>query len=222
MRYLLDVGLQVLESGTKESALVLIGLGESVDFLHTLGPELNLAGKEIDTSSLVQWRFNEGRLRDTSLTGTSPQESVGHTGASVGHRQSGRSRTLFGIDNLVATELDPLGESITGLTHNLRIFLREKGNDGKARVATSNGDAVVGWVRALDLGDEAGGANDVESGHTEETLGVVNLPGLKNLRNDGHGTVDRVGDDQHVGLRGVFSSSLSQITDDRGIGVEEI
>lgn len=222
MRYLINVVLQLFASFSKEIVLVGVGLGERVDFLHALGSELNLAGKEIDTSILVQWRFNEGRFGEASLTGTSPQESVGHTGTSIGHRQSSRSRTLLGIDNFVTTELDSLCESITGLTHDLGVFLREKRDNGMARVTASNGDIVVGWVRALELGDEAGGTNDVEGGHTEETLGVVNTPGLENLRYDGHGAVDRVGDNQQVGPRGVLSSSLSQITDNRGIGVEKI
>jgi len=57
-------------------------------------------------------------------------------------------------------------------------------------VATDDGDVLVGGVGALELGDEAGGADDVEGGDTEETLRVVDTPGLEDLGRDRDGGVD--------------------------------
>jgi hypothetical protein len=57
-------------------------------------------------------------------------------------------------------------------------------------VAADNGDFLVGRVGLLDLGDEAGGADDVEGGDAEETLGIVDVLGLVDLGDDGDGGVD--------------------------------
>jgi hypothetical protein len=57
-------------------------------------------------------------------------------------------------------------------------------------VTADNGNVLAGGVGALDLGDEAGGTDNVEGGDTEETLGVVDTAGLVDLGNDGDGGVD--------------------------------
>ena len=68
--------------------------------------------------------------------------------------------------------------------------MREEGNDGRAGVATDDGDVLVGGVGALDLGDETGSTDDVEGGDTKEALGVVDTLGLEDLGADGDGGVD--------------------------------
>ena len=57
-------------------------------------------------------------------------------------------------------------------------------------MTTDNGDVLAGGVAVLDLGDEAGGADDVEGGDTEEALGIVDALGLEDLGGDGDGGVD--------------------------------
>jgi hypothetical protein len=57
-------------------------------------------------------------------------------------------------------------------------------------VTANDGDGLAGGVGLLDLGDEAGGTDNVEGGNTEETLGVVDTTGLVDLGNDGDGGVD--------------------------------
>jgi hypothetical protein len=106
-------------------------------------------------------------------------------------------------------------------------------------VATNDGDVLAGGVGVLQLGDEAGSANNVEGGDTKEALGVVDTLGLEDLGADGDGGVDlflsipisrflqcsyayRVGDDQDVGLGGVVSGGLGQVADDGGVGVEQV
>lgn len=109
-------------------------------------------------------------------------------------------------------------------------------------MATDNGDGLVGGVGLLDLGDEARGTDDVKGGDTEETLGVVDTAGLVDLRDDGDGGVDLsnevscwlvkddsdgkatygVGDDEDVGLGRRLGGGLGKVTDDGGVGVEEV
>jgi hypothetical protein len=81
---------------------------------------------------------------------------------------------------------------------------------------------AVGRVGLLDLGDEAAGADDVEGGHTEELLGVVDTLGLEDLGGDWDGAVDGVGDDEELGLGGVLSGGNGEIADDGGVGVEQV
>jgi hypothetical protein len=105
-------------------------------------------------------------------------------------------------------------------------------------VATDDGDVLVGGVGTLELRDEARGADDVEGGDTEKTLGVVDTLSLEDLGRDGNGGVDLrasilytmprnsctygVRDDQDVSLGSVVCGGLGQVTDDRGVGVEQI
>jgi hypothetical protein len=57
-------------------------------------------------------------------------------------------------------------------------------------VTTNYSNVLIGGVGAFELGDEAGGTDDVESGNTEETLGVVDAFRLENLGGNGNGRVD--------------------------------
>ena len=57
-------------------------------------------------------------------------------------------------------------------------------------MAADNGDVLFGWVGVLDFGDEAGGADDIEGGDTEEPLGVEDACLLEDLGEDGDGGVD--------------------------------
>lgn len=100
--------------------------------------------------------------------------------------------------------------------------LAEEGNDGDTGVTTDNGDVLVDGVGLLDLGDEAGGTDDVEGGDTEEGLGVVDTTGLEDLSADGHGGVDGVRDDEDLGLGGGLGDGLGEVTDDAGVGVEQV
>lgn len=116
----------------------------------------------------------------------------------------------------------------------------EQGHNGDTRVTADNRDVLVGRVGSLDLRDESGGTNDVKSGHTEQTLGVVDAFALVDFGTDGNGRVDliscyqnnaffcprrmsyRVRDDQEVGIGCGISSGLCKVSDNRRIGVEEI
>lgn len=102
------------------------------------------------------------------------------------------------------------------------VALAEERNDGDTRVTTDNSNILVFRVSALDLADEAAGADDIEGGDTEEALGVVDAMGLEDLGDDRNGGVNGVGDDEKIGLRAGFGAGLSKVTNDRGVGVEKI
>lgn len=89
-------------------------------------------------------------------------------------------------------------------------------------MTANNGDLLVRRVGVLDLRDEAGSTDDIKSGDTEQTLGVVDALGLENLSGDGDGGVDRVGNDENVGIGSVISSGLGQVANNGRVGVEQI
>ena len=74
----------------------------------------------------------------------------------------------------------------------------------------------------LDLGHESGSTNNIEGGDTEKTLGVVNSFCLEDLCNDRNCGVHWVGDNKDVCIGSRFSSGFGEISDNGGIGVEEI
>ena len=87
---------------------------------------------------------------------------------------------------------------------------------------TNDCNVLISGVSALVLRDEAASADDVKGGDTEETLWVVGAFGFKYFGADGNSGVDGIGDDENIGLWGGIRNSLCQVSDDGGIGVEEI
>jgi hypothetical protein len=82
-----------------------------------------------------------------------------------------------------------------------------------------DGNSSVLGVSTLDLAQESAGSNDIESGNTEQSLGVKDTSLLEDFGKDGDGRVDGVGDDADHGLGAVFSTCLGKVTNDRGVGV---
>lgn len=129
------------------------------------------------------------------------------------------------------------------------VGLGDQRNDGGTRVTTNDRNELVGRVGLLDLRDEARGTDNVQGGNTEDALGVVDTLRLEDLSNNGDGGVDlfpmseswttsklhnqwryqidlsatyRVGDNEDVSVRSSISTGLGKVTDDRGVGVEEV
>jgi hypothetical protein len=98
--------------------------------------------------------------------------------------------------------------------------LAEERYDGLPGVAANYDDVLVRWIRVLDLGDEAGGTDDIEGGHTEHLLGIVDALALEDFGRDGNGAVDWVRDDEHGGVRAGVCGSFGEVADDGGVGVE--
>lgn len=85
-----------------------------------------------------------------------------------------------------------------------------------------NRDVLISGIRALVLRDETARADDIQGCNAEETFGVVCAFCLEYLGADGDSAVDRVGDDQNVGIWGGVCDGFGQIPDDGGVSVEEV
>lgn len=188
---LLDVLLQVHQAGIEELLLVLVDRADLVDLLNTVGAELDARGEEVDALVLVQGGVDEGGLDDALLALGGAEQGLGEASTGHGHGEGGGTGTVLGLDDLVTTELDAVDQGVAGLTGEGGVGgLRQQGDDGHTGVATNDGDLLTGGVGTLDLGDEARGTDDIEGGDTEQTLGVVDTPGLVDLGDDGDGGVD--------------------------------
>jgi hypothetical protein len=113
------------------------------------------------------------------------EASTGHC-----HREGGAAGSVLSLDDLVATKLHAVHVVLQFLAVKVLSRLREKGNDGRAGVATDNRDALVSRIGALDLANEAAGADDIEGSDSEQTLRVVDALGLEDLGGDWDGGVD--------------------------------
>jgi hypothetical protein len=217
-----DVALELANSDIDKLLLVLSDLADLVDLLNTVGAELNVGGEEVDTLVLEERGLDEGGLDNTLLALSGLEEGLGEAGTGHGHGESGRASTVLGLDDLVTTELDALDVSGKVLALEVVAALAEQRDDGLAGVATNDNDVLVGRVGALVLGDEAGGADNIEGGDTEETLGVVDTGLLQDLSGNRDGAVDGVGDNEDVGLGRVLGDGLGEVADNGGVGVEQV
>jgi hypothetical protein len=89
-------------------------------------------------------------------------------------------------------------------------------------VASDNRYFHVQRVQTFGFGYESVGANHVQSGDSEETFGVVFAGFFQDFGGDGDGGVDGVGDDADQSIGGVLSRRLDDVSDDGGVGVEEV
>ena len=219
---LLDVALELADTDVKQALLVLGDLANGVDLLDTVGAELDVGGEEVNALVLVQRGLDERGLNDVLLALGSLEKGLGEAGTGHGHGEGGRASTALGLDDLVTAELDALDVVGEGLALEVVAALAEERDDSLAGVAADDNNVLVGRVGVLDLGDEARGADNVEGGDTEQTAGVVDTGLLQDLGGDGNGAVDRVGDDQDVGVGAVLSDRLGEVTNNGGVGVEQV
>ena len=192
-----------------------------MDLLDTAWAELDPGGEEVNTLVLVQRGVNEGWLRNALLALRSLEQRLGEASTGHGHGEGGGSGTVLGLDDLVTTELNAVQEGSVADKVGV-LALGEEGDDGDTGVSTNDGNGLISRVGLLDLGDEAGCADDIEGGDTEEALGVVDAGLLEDLSNDGDGAVDGVGDDEDVGVGGRLGGGNGQVADNGGVGVEEV
>ena len=187
---LVDVLGQIRQANVEELLFVVCDLANWMDLLDTIWTELNERGEEVAAAILVEWAVDESWLDNTLLALSSLEQALGEASTGHGHGEGSRSSTILGLDDLVTTELHTVDVGVELLALQVVAGLRQKWDDGLAGVTTDDGDALVGWVGALDLGDEAGGTDNVKGGDTKETLGVVDTLGLEDLGGDGDGGVD--------------------------------
>ena len=75
-------------------------------------------------------------------------------------------------------------------------------------MSSDNWAVDVLWVEPLELGDELVGSDNVEGGDAENLVRVELARLLEHFAGDGHGGVDRVGDDGQASVRAHFSRCL--------------
>jgi len=221
---LLDVLLQLRQACLDELLLLSREVSETIDGLDTFRAELNVGREEINALRFEEWAFDESGGNNALLAIESPQELVGELGSGVGHAESSTACTVLSLDDFITTELDPVHKS--GVLFALDGFawsnLREKGNDGSSAVSTNHGNVALCGSGAGYFRQEARGADDIESGDTEEALGVEFTGLFEDGSNNGDGGVDGVRDDKDVSLGRDTSDSSGEVSDDGSISIKEI
>ena len=87
-------------------------------------------------------------------------------------------------------------------------------------MTTHDSDVCVFWI-GTDYGrEETRGTNDIEGSDAKETSGVKSTGFLEHGRDDGDGRIDRVGNDEDVGLGCSFGDGLCEVANDSSIGLE--
>lgn len=219
---LLNVGLEVLQALLEETLLVFCNLADWVHLLNTVGSEGDVGCEVGYALVLVERRVDVCGLDNALLALSGLEQGLGEASTSHSHGKGGRSGTVLGLDDLITAELHALDVCVALLALQLIARLAEEGNNRLARVSTHDGDVLRGGVGVLDLGDESRGTDDIESGDTKELLGVVDVLGLEDLGADGNSAVNRVGDDEHVGIGAVLGGSLCEVAHNRCVGVEQV
>jgi hypothetical protein len=118
---LLDVLGQVRYAGIQQRLLVSGQLANIVNLFNTLWAKLDLRGEELAPLALEQRAVDECRLNDTLLTLGSLEQALGEASTSHSHRQSSRSSTILGLDDLVTTELNAVDQFVELLADNVGV-----------------------------------------------------------------------------------------------------
>ena len=87
-------------------------------------------------------------------------------------------------------------------------------------IHSHNGNVGILGLSTLDSAQKGRSPNNVQSGNTEQPLGVKDTVLLQDLGKDGNGRVDRVGDDQDERLGTSFGDGFSEGGTDSGVDLE--
>ena len=249
---LADVASQALVALCQKLLLVVVGRRNDIDgLLGTLGAELDGYGEEVTAVFLLDGvaavhagEVDECGLRDGRLALDGLEKVLGETEAGVGHGEGCGTGTVLGLDDLVTTELDAfekklgcysvdlgeqkkltVGKGIELVPGNLDggLGLAPQRNNGLARVtANDRNGGLAGVALAGDLGNKGLCADNIESGDTEQLLGVELASGLEDLGGNGDSAVDGVGDDEDESVGAVFGDTLDEVSDDTGVDLEQV
>jgi hypothetical protein len=168
-----------------------------VNSVNTFWAKLDLGSKEVNALDLVERAVNEGWLDDALLALCSLEQALSETGTCHGHRECGRPCTVFCLDDLVTTELDAVDQRVELVAYDIGVTgLGDQRYDSDTRVAANDGDVLIGRVGGLDLGDETGGADDIEGSDTEQTLWIVDTLALEDF--------GKISDDRTVGVEQIY------------------
>mmetsp|Transcript_131186 Transcript_131186/g.318704 ORF Transcript_131186/g.318704 Transcript_131186/m.318704 type:complete len:332 (+) Transcript_131186:322-1317(+) len=200
---------------------MVVHLAIAMDGLHALLAQSNRRGKVLGLSDRG---LHEGALRDARLTSQTGHHMVGKLGAGVGHREGSRAATCLGLNDLITSKHDAVCQGVTLLCGeaDCGLGLREKRNDGGPRMAANNRHLDLVDIVALCLGDKCACPAYVQGGDSKQLPGVVNSVLLEDLSCNGHGGVDRIGNDQDARLGADLCAACDQGLDDARIDVEEV
>jgi hypothetical protein len=184
--------------------------------------KLHVGREEVDALRLEERALDEGGRDDALLAAETAQESVGELGTGVGHAEGSAASAILSFNDLITTELDAVNERLVGLAANLVTVgdLGEQGHNGRAAMATNNRDGGIGGLDASNAGQEAGSTDNIKCGHTEHAAGVVDTGLLERLGDNGDSGVDWVGNDEDVCLWCNACDGGSEVTDNRGVGLD--
>ena len=220
---LINGRLELDLGGLEHLGLILAELAEAQVLHPTSFAELKRGSKPLAFSCVA---LNVGALDDALLAIVGSDQRGHKLGTSHTHREGGRASASLGVDDLRAAVLDADGQSLDlllgQLVDNVRGGLREQRQDGSSSVTADNRDVDLVDVNAGSLGHEGVGAHNVQRGHAEDPALVVAAVLLEHLCEDGHGGVDRVGDDGHHGVRAVARDSVRELGVERGVHVEKV
>lgn len=135
--------------------------------LHPIRPQLHPRRKELNPLILIQRTLHKRWFHHPLRPLRRLQQTLREPRPRHGHRQRRGPGAVLRFHDFVAAELDAVdvivevfaGEGVAGLG--------EEGDDGGAGVAADDDDVFVRRVGLFVLGDEAGGADDVEGGDAE-------------------------------------------------------
>ena len=186
--------------------------------------KLNVGREEVDALVSEERALDEAGRDDALLATQATEECIGELGTGIRHRERSAAGTILGLDDLVTTELD----TVDNLLVRLALYglaegtLGEQGHDGRARVATDDGNDGLLGVRVRELAEEAGGTDDVEGGDTEEAAGVEDAGLLEGRGDDRDRRVDGVRDDEDVRFGCGAGDSAGEVTDNGGVRLRNI
>lgn len=199
-----DVSFKLSNSFADEALLKGSNFSNFMDFLDTLGSELNIGGEERNSLLGEEGAFNKGGLDDVFLPRKSFEEAESESGAGKSHRQGGTTLSVLGLDNFVTTKLNTVGEGFELFVVKLKTLdLGKEGNNGGTGVATDDRNLNILGVFLHLFGDESRGANNIKGSHAKETASIVYIVLLEDFSNDGDSGINGVGDDKEVSLGAV-------------------
>ncbi|RUS34970.1 hypothetical protein BC938DRAFT_477282 [Jimgerdemannia flammicorona] len=118
---------------------------------------------------------------------------------------------ILDINNIVAAELDATD-----------FDLGNERDDGESAVAANDRDAERARIGVDEVGDQGRGVDDIKSRDTEDPSWVVNFMLLEDLDNNRDGLVDRIGHDNHEGLRAVSGGGVGDVPHTEGVYPEQL
>jgi hypothetical protein len=181
---------KVDDGSVNQFLLVRGNISDGVNLFYTIRAKLDARREELAALILVQRAVHKRGFNDTPFALGSFEKRFRHASTRHGHGECGRAGTGLGLNNLVTTKLHTADKLLERVSLEVEAGLREEWNNGDARMAANDCDILLGRVGTLDLGDEAGGADDVEGGDAKNALGIVDALALEDFGGDGHGRVD--------------------------------